>query len=241
LAAFSGCPDRDGDGVADQEDDCPDQAGLPGNNGCPLADADADGIPDEQDDCPGEAGPASLSGCPDRDGDGVADKDDNCPDAAGSIIAGGCPDSDGDGVADPDDRCPNSTGPASNNGCPEISEEDEDVLDFATQAVQFETGSARLRAESREVLDQIVEIMHRYPDYKLRISGHTDSIGSSSTNQKLSQDRAESCYEYLVSKGISPDRMSYAGYGESRPIADNRYKDGREQNRRVEFDLFLNK
>lgn len=239
LASFSGCPDSDGDGVPDRDDDCPDEVGLPENNGCPLADADADGIPDDRDDCPGIAGLAALNGCPDRDGDGVADKDDNCPDVAGSPSAAGCPDSDGDGIIDPDDRCPNSVGPASNDGCPEISEEDEEVLAFATQAVQFETGSARLKPESRDVLNQIVEIMRRYPDYKLRISGHTDSIGSASTNQELSEERAEACYEYLVSQGINPSRMSFAGYGESRPIADNRYKDGREQNRRVEFDLFL--
>ena len=120
-----------------------------------MEDTDADGIPDERDECPGEAGLASLNGCPDRDGDGVADKDDNCPDVAGAVAAGGCPDSDGDGVVDPDDRCPTSPGPVANNGCPEIAEEDEEVLDLATQAVQFETASAQLRPESRDVLNQL--------------------------------------------------------------------------------------
>jgi len=84
-----------------------------------------------------------------------------------------------------------------------------------------------------------VQIMRRYPDYKLKISGHTDSIGSRRPNQKLSEERAKSCYDYIVSKGISPTRLEYQGYGESRPIANNKYKEGREINRRVEFDLYL--
>ena len=82
-------------------------------------DTDNDGIPDNLDACPTEAGPAALNGCPDRDGDGIADKDDACPDAAGPASLNGCPDRDGDGVADKDDECPDTPGPAHNKGCPE--------------------------------------------------------------------------------------------------------------------------
>ncbi|MBK7873276.1 MAG: OmpA family protein [Saprospiraceae bacterium] len=93
---------------------------------------------------------------------------------------------------------------------------------------------------SFEVLNQIVDILKRYPDYKMRIGGHTDSVGSSSTNQTLSEARAKACYDYLISKGIEASRLSFTGYGETKPIADNRYKDGRDKNRRVEFDIYLN-
>ena len=99
--------------------------------------------------------------------------------------------------------------------------------------------SSEILPESRFILANTIETLASNPDIKVKIIGHTDSIGSASANQELSEERAESCYEYLVSQGIDPGRMIYAGYGESRPIADNRYKDGREKNRRVEFDLFL--
>ena len=239
LATLKGCPDRDKDGIADKNDECPDQAGPAERNGCPINDADGDGVPDEADECPNQPGPQALAGCPDRDGDGVADKNDRCPDVAGSLVMAGCPDTDGDGLSDPDDRCPETAGPIANRGCPEIKKEDRQVLDFAMKNVQFETGKATLRASSYPILEQVLEILNRYPDYKLRISGHTDSTGNAESNQILSQNRAKSCYEYLAQKGVTPSRMSYTGYGESRPIANNKYASGREQNRRVEFDIYL--
>jgi len=73
----------------------------------------------------------------------------------------------------------------------------------------------------------------------LSISGHTDSVGSASSNQRLSERRAKSCYDYLTTKGISARQMSYAGYGETQPVADNKTKEGRQANRRVEFNVFL--
>jgi OOP family OmpA-OmpF porin len=237
--SFQGCPDTDGDGIADKDDECPEEAGLPANNGCPVRDADQDGVPDDEDECPNEAGLATLNGCPDSDGDGIADKDDRCPDAPGARNAQGCPDSDGDGIADPDDRCPESVGPVTNNGCPEITEEDKQVLEFATRSIEFRTGSASLRSTSFPILDQVLDILRRYPDYNVDINGHTDSVGGEDTNQSLSERRAKSCYDYFISKGISPDRMTYTGYGELRPIATNDTATGREQNRRVEFDIFI--
>ena len=236
VALFGCCPDTDGDGIRDSEDACPEQAGALSAQGCP--DTDGDGILDNVDLCPTEAGMAGLNGCPDRDRDGVADRDDLCPDLPGLIMAKGCPDTDGDGVIDSQDNCPNSPGPASNNGCPEITKEEAATLSLAAEAVQFQTGSARLLSESLLVLDEITGILRRYPDAKMRISGHTDSTGGTETNQRLSESRAKACYDYLISKGISPGRLSYAGYGESQPIADNRYEEGRRKNRRVVFDLY---
>jgi len=117
LKKFQGCPDTDGDGIPDDQDACPNEAGPAATNGCP--DRDGDGIPDKDDRCPDQAGPKELQGCPDRDGDGIADIDDECPDQAGPKATKGCPDKDGDGVPDKDDRCPDQPGPASLKGCPD--------------------------------------------------------------------------------------------------------------------------
>ncbi|MEL6142620.1 MAG: OmpA family protein, partial [Bacteroidota bacterium] len=239
LTQFKGCADTDGDGVPDPTDKCPDQAGPEANDGCPIADSDGDGTPDAEDQCPDQPGVLSLLGCPDSDGDGVADKDDDCPNAAGPSANRGCPDTDGDGVMDKDDSCPTVAGPASNRGCPEITQEDQETIDFAIQNINFETASATITAESRSVLDRVEDILRRYPGYKLAIGGHTDSIGSAEANMSLSERRAKSVYDYLIAKGISANRMTYQGFGETLPIADNRYKDGREQNRRVTLDLSI--
>ncbi|HMN90952.1 MAG TPA: OmpA family protein, partial [Saprospiraceae bacterium] len=235
--ATKGCPDRDGDGVPDKDDLCPDQPGPVATRGCP--DRDGDGVPDKDDQCPDQPGPVATQGCPDRDGDGVPDKDDRCPDQPGPVALRGCPDRDGDGVPDRDDRCPDTPGLASNFGCPEVTKEDKETLTFAMKAVQFETAKSTFLTQSFEVLNRIVDILKRYPDYKMRISGHTDSVGSTASNQALSERRAQACYDYFIARGISANRLSYAGYGKSRPIADNRTAAGREQNRRVEFEIYL--
>lgn len=265
VATASGCPDRDGDGVADDTDQCPDVAGVQptgcpqesdtdgdgvpdridrcpdvagtGTDGCPEADRDNDGVADNVDRCPDAAGTATTAGCPDRDNDGIADLDDSCPTKPGPLAYDGCPDTDGDGLHDGRDRCPNSAGPVSTGGCPEIKAEDRKTLDIAMRAVQFDTGRSTLKSESFDVLRQIADIMRRYPDYVLSISGHTDNTGKESANQKLSDSRAKACYEYLVTQGINSSRMSHVGYGESRPIADNNTLRGRTLNRRVEFSL----
>lgn len=237
--ALNGCPDSDKDGVADKNDECPNLPGSVERKGCPSKDSDKDGLVDEKDDCPNIAGLITLKGCPDSDLDGIPDKDDDCPNEAGSAIAKGCPDADGDGVPDANDNCPNKAGPASNKGCPDIKKEDKETLEFAAKAVQFETGEATLKAESFTILNQIADLLNRYPDYKLEISGHTDDVGHKENNLALSEERAKSCYEYLLSKGVAPSKMSHKGYGELKPIASNKTKEGREKNRRVEFELLF--
>lgn len=237
LEKFHGCPDTDKDGIPDKEDACPEEKGDASANGCP--DGDGDGIVDSEDQCPKVAGLPQFKGCPfaDRDGDKVPDDKDLCPDVAGTMD--GCPDTDGDGMHDGVDSCPKQPGTAANKGCPELNKEEKEVLNFAMRAVQFETGKATLKEESSSVLDQIVEIMNRYPGYNLRISGHTDNVGEEESNLVLSQERAKSCYQYLVSKGISPKRMSHEGFGEAKPVASNDHSSGRRMNRRVEFDLYI--
>lgn len=232
---LNGCPDRDGDGIRDSEDDCPNQAGTAATNGCP--DTDGDGITDKMDACPEVAGTEKTRGCPDRDGDGVADADDRCPDVEGPYS--GCPDSDGDGLMDADDRCPDEAGLITNKGCPEIAEEDQEILDLAMGSVQFQTGRSTLLAASFQVLNQVVSIMNEYPDYFMSINGHTDSVGDEASNQILSEERAKSCYDYLISKGINPNRLTFKGFGETAPMADNSTSVGRLMNRRVEFNMYI--
>ena len=167
----------------------------------------------------------------------VADKDDRCPDDAGPYT--GCPDTDGDGVIDPDDRCPEEAGRVTNKGCPEIKEEVQEVLDFAMEAVRFHSGSSDLTDDSYEILDQIADIMDQYSAYNLRIEGHTDNVGEKESNRVLSEGRAQACFQYLVSKGTSPNRMAFLGFGEDYPLMSNSSSSGRKANRRVQFEMTL--
>ena len=142
-----------------------------------------------------------------------------------------------DGTEDSKDKCPKTYGPISNAGCPVIEAADKEILTFAMKAVQFQLGKATLVTESYGVLNQIVNIMNKYPDYKLSIDGHTDNTGTAEVNRKLSENRAKACYDYLASKGIPTNRMSFQGFGPTKPIADNSTYSGRTLNRRVEFNL----
>lgn len=118
-----GCPDQDNDGIADYQDSCPTIYGLLG--GCP--DIDSDSVPDSKDLCPNT--PGKLNGCPDSDGDGVSDGKDLCPDSPGDIANNGCPDSDGDGIYDNDDRCPDVKGDIKHLGCTDKDSDRDQVPD----------------------------------------------------------------------------------------------------------------
>lgn len=148
LRLFGGMvyADRDGDGIKDKDDKCPDVAGLERYEGCPIPDTDGDGFNDEVDKCPTQRGVAEYDGCPipDRDKDGVNDADDQCPDVAGVAKYNGCPipDTDGDGVNDDDDRCPNQKGLAKYNGCP-IPDTDGDGVNDEEDKCPNEKGVAR--------------------------------------------------------------------------------------------------
>lgn len=237
IFATGGCPDKDKDGIADAKDLCPEAYGTAKMNGCP--DSDNDGVKDNEDQCPNEPGLPENNGCPknDRDNDGVKDAVDKCPDSAGSAAMGGCPDADGDSVADNVDKCPTVAGTAATMGCPEMAENDKKVLDAAIYGVQFEPAKSILKANSFAILDQVADVLQRNPAYSLTISGHTDSDGTMPANQLLSEDRAKVCFDYLVSKGISAKRITHEGFGESRPVADNKTKEGKSKNRRVEFKV----
>lgn len=231
--------DRDGDGVIDDEDKCPDVKGLASLQGCP--DRDGDGITDADDKCPDVPGLARYQGCPipDTDKDGINDEVDKCPTVPGLARYQGCPipDTDGDGVNDEEDKCINEKGPASNFGCPVISEEIIKRMKVAAKNVFFATGKYELLKKSHNKLDDVVTILNENPSYKVQIDGHTDSQGSDELNQTLSENRAAAVRSYLEGKGIAANRLSSAGYGETQPVSDNKTAKGRAENRRVEMTL----
>jgi outer membrane protein OmpA-like peptidoglycan-associated protein len=130
-------------------------------------------------------------------------------------------------------------GTIANQGCPEIKEEVKKRLAFAATAIQFETGKAVIKPASYKLLDGIVKILNDYPDYSMRIEGHTDNVGKPEFNLTLSQARAASVKAYFVSKGISGTRLVINGFGDTRPAASNKTAAGRAKNRRVEMNLFL--
>ena len=172
---------------------------------------------------------------PDSDGDGVVNEEDDCPSIKGLAFLKGCPDGDGDGIADKDDKCPAVAGIKANNGCPEIPKEIVTQITKIASKIFFETGSDKLKSGSKTQLDDLADILSKYPEAKLSVEGHTDNTGNPEKNVQLSQKRCESVKNYLVSKGIDANRLSATGYGDTKPIADNKTADGRAKNRRVEL------
>ncbi|HEY5922451.1 MAG TPA: OmpA family protein [Kofleriaceae bacterium] len=182
-------------------------------------------------------------GYKDSDGDGVLDKDDDAPyepeDEDGYRDEDGEPepDNDGDGVLDGDDECPELSGEKDRDGCPARTYvKIEDGKIFIIGKVQFETGSAKISKRSDALLDQIGQALDAHPQVtKIRVEGHTDNVGDPRLNQRLSEERAASVKEALVSRGVDDDRLDTKGFGEKQPIAPNKSAGGRQKNRRVEF------
>jgi outer membrane protein OmpA-like peptidoglycan-associated protein len=274
--------DRDGDGIPDDVDRCPDQPedydGFQDSDGCPEPDNDGDGVLDAVDRCPNVPGPAANYGCPiqDRDGDGIPDNVDKCPDEPedydGFQDQDGCPDldNDNDGVPDLQDRCPNMPGPAENQGCPDMDRDNDGIPDRLdkcpdepgpaetggcpkkykmiivtrgrieiTKQIKFQTNKAEIIGrDSFEILDEVAQALRDNPQIKrIRIEGHTDSVGDDVYNLKLSQRRADEVMAQLLRRGVEPDRMDAVGYGKTRPIASNATAAGRQENRRTEFNI----
>jgi len=210
-----------------------------------ASDKDGDGIPDARDKCPNEPedkdGFEDADGCPDPDNDkdGVLDADDRCPNQAGPVENQGCPDTDrdGDGVVDRLDKCPDKPGQPP-SGCP-VEEKKFIVITVdkieLKQKVQFATGKAAINKASFPLLDEVVEVLKARSKIELRIEGHTDSKGVPKKNLKLSEDRAQSVMSYLIKGGVDAARLTSQGFGDTRPIAENKNEAGREKNRRTEF------
>lgn len=232
-----GCPDTDRDSIPDAQDLCPTERGLAVNQGCPDKDTDKDGVVDRLDKCPEKVGLRVFEGCPDADGDGIADHLDECPEKAGLIINKGCPDKDGDGILDKNDQCPDLAGVATNKGCPEVKKDELKILEKAMTGVQFDAGKSTLKKVSFPILDNVADLLKKYPNYNLTISGHTDSDGDDKKNMSLSEARAKACLDYLITKGIAKERMKSEGFGESKPLVPNTNKTNKAKNRRVVFEL----
>ncbi len=232
--------DTDADGVLNSMDKCENTplGVVVYRNGCPI-DTDGDFVPDFVDKCPDTPMTVKMvdkQGCPpDADGDGVLDYMDDCPDTPRNLTvdATGCVmDTDGDGVPDYTDNCP-ATPKATyvdENGCPRTPEKP-----LVLNDTHFDFDSATIRDDAKRILDEALEDLKDDSLVKLRIEGHTDSTGSEQYNLGLSQGRAKAVRDYLVSKGVAPQRIEVLGKGERLPVATNETREGRSKNRRAEF------
>ncbi|NPA12154.1 MAG: OmpA family protein [Epsilonproteobacteria bacterium] len=196
-----------------------------------VKDSDNDGVNDNNDKCPNTPAGVSVDakGCAlDSDNDGVADYLDKCPNtpAGVSVDSKGCAlDSDNDGVADYLDKCPNTPKgfEVDKNGCAVMY----------NLEINFDTDKAVIKPEYMPKVQKLAEFLKSHPNVKVVIEGYTDNRGNADYNLKLSQRRAKAVYEALIKLGIDKERLSYKGYGEANPIADNSTEEGRAKNRRV--------
>ncbi len=227
---FCADPDNDGDGLEDDEDDCPNDAEdmdqFLDEDGCPDTDNDADGVMDAIDRCPVES----------EDRDGFQD-DDGCPE----------PDNDEDGLADGIDQCPmepeDRDAYQDEDGCPEPGPEEAtitvtDSRILISERIYFDFDTDTIRSVSLPLLDQVAEVIGRLPaTRRIRVDGYSDSAGEAEYNLDLSYRRARAVVEYLASQGVPRNRLEYRGYGEVNPVAPNDSPEGRALNRRVEFTI----
>jgi outer membrane protein OmpA-like peptidoglycan-associated protein len=252
--------DRDGDGIVDRDDACPDVKGVhsddPKKNGCPP-DRDGDGIVDVDDACPDVPGVHSddpkKNGCPaDRDGDGIPDAEDACPDVKG-IKSGdprknGCPpppaDRDDDGVPDAEDACPDVKGSPDpdpkKNGCPHVTVTKSEIV--ISSQIRFLYGRSKITQTvdpvSDALLTEVRDAIQAHPEMKhIEVQGHADPVGGDEFNNLLSQARADAVREWLIRRGIPAEKLTAKGYGSHVPIASNDTDEGRAQNRRVQFKI----
>lgn len=264
FADEDGCPDPDNDkdGIADVDDECPlvpeDHDGDADQDGCPEgddADRDGDGLLDNVDECPDEPedldGYQDEDGCPDLDNDkdGILDKVDMCPndpeDKDKFEDKDGCPeaDNDQDRILDVDDACPNKpetyNGFEDQDGCPDrgsVIIEDNQIM--ILEKIYFETDSAEIQRRSGPIVDAVAATLIGNPQItKIEIQGHADERGDDGYNLRLTSDRAAAVLDALMHRGVDPQRMRSAGYGERCPLQEGHDEAAWEKNRRVEFKI----
>lgn len=250
-------PDKDGDGIKNRLDDCPEDPedfdDFEDDDGCPDPDNDGDGIKDVRDACPEDPedrdGFEDSDGCPenDNDKDGIKDKKDRCPDNPedkdGWMDDDGCPerDNDSDGLPDKRDDCPdepeNFNQFEDKDGCPDEIPVVVKEFTGVIRGITFETNKAVIRPSSQSTLLDALDVLEEYEDIRLEVQGHTDDVGNDQFNLELSQARSEAVVTWFVDHGIERWRFRAVGYGETVPMADNATDAGRAENRRVEFTL----
>ncbi len=209
---------------------------------CPAGPEDFDGFQDD-DKCID----------PDNDNDGILDINDKCPNGAEDVDEykddDGCPDRDNDGdkISDVLDLCPmiheDVDQYEDGDGCPEEGPHKPTVRITDSQLlisskIYFDFNKATIKEISYPILDAVAEALEINTQIKLlRIEGHTDKEGTKEYNLQLSRDRAKAVMEYLIRKNIDEERLTYEGYGFTKPKASNRTEEGRAINRRVEFTI----
>jgi outer membrane protein OmpA-like peptidoglycan-associated protein len=209
------------------------------------SDSDNDGISDYDEITKTKSNPIKS----DSDDDGLKDGDE-LNKYKTSIIN---KDSDNDGLTDGDEIFKYNTNPSKEDtdegtvsdkveidrGTNPLNPEDDVILDMSVpivlDGVTFATGSADLTPESEFILKRALVTINVYPDMSVEIRGYTDNVGRASSNLALSERRANSVRNWLINKGVDPNRIVAKGYGEQNPIADNNSAEGRRLNRRIEF------
>jgi len=106
---------------------------------------------------------------------------------------------------------------------------------FIALDIHFDFGKSTVKPESMPIIEELYTLLKTNPDLKVSIEGHTDNVGNAASNQTLSEQRAQSVMNLLIGKGISKDRLSFKGWGQNNPVADNRTEEGKAKNRRVEI------
>ena len=266
LVKFNGCPDTDGDGIMDKEDDCPDVAGLLKFNGCPDTDGDGlmdkeDDCPETPGPLENKGCPYKLLHKVNKDGvvlftDTLTKFEElyRFPflsklenhlfqmiedDESGfvKVIVG------------------QDTIIATRNSnnffeykyvAPvlepetfeiELAAEEEIILKAAFDNLEFETGKAVIKESSFKSLEDLAKLLLKKPIWRLKISGHTDSVGKASNNLRLSKKRAQAVGAFMEANNVNTDRLDVEWFGETKPVESNKTKAGRQKNRRVEMKI----
>ena len=245
LIEFKGCPDRDGDLIMDKNDECPDKAGPASNNGCPEVKLNLVNT----------NGATVRSAVQKKDGSFSFDElpademvmftleGENTEFLMeAKVIVGGIAKK---AIRDPKDKLlrfivikadANKMKPEdAKDVAIKLNKEEEEVLKKAFNNLEFATGKDIIKQESFTSLDELAGLMAKKPNWRLKISGHTDNQGQATANLKLSEKRSKAVQAYLVSKGIAADRFKVEWFGAKKPIADNKTEAGRQKNRRVEM------
>ncbi len=186
----------------------------------------------------------------DTDHDSISDDLDKCPNDAEDIDQSedddGCPDvdydTDGDGIVDRIDKCADKpetmNGVDDQDGCPDVGRVviQEKAIELK-EKIFFQSGKAVIGKSSFSLLDEVAAVLRANPKISVSIDGHTDGIGAAVMNLKLSRARANAVREFLIGRGIDPERLQARGFGETLPLATNQTAVGREKNRRVEINI----
>ena len=233
-------PDSDEDGLSDYDE-------VTTHHTDPnKKDSDGDGLSDGDEVTKYKADPTKA----DTDGDGLQDGAEVSVNLTDPLK----PDTDGDKLTDGDEVNKDKTDPLKADtdggsvddgvevarGTNPLNPDDDQVKvkvgeSIVMEGIVFATGKAEISPESEVTLNRVYEVMKSHPDVTVEIRGYTDNTGSATTNTKLSQERADAVMHWLVTKGISSDRITAKGYGPENPIAPNTTKEGRAKNRRIEF------